>query len=190
MDNGIEAIKRADDIIILRFQKMIEPSTLQRSIGQVIRIKTKEGEFMYFDEILSGTDSLGNFHNASRRVGMEQLPIVRARKEINPKTAEPEVVDVSVIGVEDRYFIPFSKQNFDLLRPYLTDFVSLVVKETGNATCYSGFTIDEFMECDFDELLRIGKYGRVSDREYKRRVELAKKNAEGGVIVADHVSSE
>jgi hypothetical protein len=127
---------------------------IQREIVKVVRLKEKGKEFFYYGQELRSEDSLGN------EIEVYMQPIGKYEKPIFQFIVDPNTdakIPNGIKSHETIHELEWPKDWNSELENDLSSRVDLLVIEQGRK--YGGYSLDEFKDRTFEELVTIGKYG-------------------------------
>jgi hypothetical protein len=167
--HGMDDKVTTEDILLAHFSKKItkdaEPT---RTVEQVILQQVKGDPFLTYQVLYEGNDRLGNPIYATDYVGFREIPIINEHYKINQE-GDREAANPILKKVHKEFFIPFSTEVLDALKPFFGENVSFIVKTSGSIR-YGGYTFDEFRNIAYNTLLHIGEHGRLEDLQYKAQI--------------------
>lgn len=147
----------AHDLEEQLFNRLCKGRPVKSLINSIYRIRLPNGsEFLYYSEVLIGSDHVGNEKRFTHIVGRYEEPVFYYR--YNPDTSAAEAVEIT--RHQTVYEIPWSKEKFDELTKRLSDAPYFYV--VGSSRKYAVPTMEQFRDLSFDQLVELGKTGKIS----------------------------
>jgi hypothetical protein len=146
----------AHDLEEKLFYQLCKGRPIKSEINSMYRIRLPSGEeFLYYSEVLIGTDHVGNEKRFTQIVGRYEEPVFFYR--YNPETNTQEAVEI--LRHKTVYEISWSKEKFDELTKKLAESPNFYVVA---ARKYAVPTMEQFRDLTFDQLVELGKTGKVT----------------------------
>lgn len=129
---------------------------VKRQITKLIRIKVGKKEYFYYHEQVKSQNIVGTPIHFYHRVGYVEIP--NFIRTYNEKTRQLQSTDIE--GFTQEYELAFPQDFTEDIANLIVDDCDLTLINKGKH--YGGYSLEQFLESSFEDLLMYGKFGTIS----------------------------
>ena len=129
---------------------------VKRVITKLIREKVGKKEYFFYHEQVKSTNIVGSPIHFYHRVGFVEIP--NFIKTFNEKTRQLQSTDID--GYTPLHEFEWPKDFTEEIKSLVVDDCDLVLIHRNEH--YGGYSLEQFYESSFDDLLMYGKFGTVN----------------------------
>lgn len=128
----------------------------KRYITKLIRQKVGRKEYFFYHEQVKATNVVGSPIHFYHRVGFVEIP--NFLTQFNEKTRQVTSTDID--GYTPLYELEWPQDFTDEIKNLVVDDCDLVLIHRNEH--YGGYSLEQFLESSFDDLLMYGKFGTIN----------------------------